>query len=98
MRTLLRYSREEPSEKQACSVNDVAKQALDSPGPTRSGMARNCVWNWIPTAPLTPMNPLEIELVLLNLIRNAVEAGDGEGDRDDPQPADRRRRAGGGER
>ncbi len=39
-------------------------------------MARNCVWNSIPTAPLTPMNPLEIELVLLNLIRNAVEAGD----------------------
>ena len=29
MRTLLRYSRQEPSEKQACSINDVAKQALD---------------------------------------------------------------------
>ena len=30
-----------------------------------------------PSLPLAPMNPLEIELVLLNLIRNAVEAGEG---------------------
>ena len=30
-----------------------------------------------PRGPLVPMNPLEIELVLVNLIRNAVEAGGG---------------------
>ena len=29
VRTLLRYSREEPAERQACSINDVAKQALE---------------------------------------------------------------------
>jgi C4-dicarboxylate-specific signal transduction histidine kinase len=29
VRTLLRYSREEPVEKQACSINDVVEQALD---------------------------------------------------------------------
>ena len=28
-----------------------------------------------PEAPLAPMNPLEIELVLVNLLRNALEAG-----------------------
>lgn len=30
-----------------------------------------------PEAPLAPMNPLEVELVLVNLVRNAVEAGGG---------------------
>ena len=29
VRTLMRYSRDEPSEKQACNINDVAEQALE---------------------------------------------------------------------
>ena len=29
VRTLLRYSRQEPAEKQACSINDVVEQAMD---------------------------------------------------------------------
>jgi signal transduction histidine kinase len=33
--------------------------------------------NLDPSVPLAPMNPLEIELVLVNLIRNAIEAGRG---------------------
>ena len=76
VRTLLRYSREEPSEKQACSVNDVAKQALDLARPYVERRGAELRLELDPTVPLTPMNPLEIELVLLNLIRNAVEAGD----------------------
>ncbi len=77
VRTLLRYSREEPSEKQACSINDVAKQALDLARPYVEGYDAELRLELDPEVPLAPMNPLEIELVVVNLIRNAVEAGDG---------------------
>jgi PAS domain S-box-containing protein len=77
VRTLLRYSRDEPTEKQACSINDVAKQALDLAGPYVEGHGAELRLELAPEAPLAPMNPLEIELVVVNLIRNAVEAGDG---------------------
>ena len=75
VRTLLRYSREESGEHQACSINDVAKQTLELARPyaERYGAELHCEMD--PTVPLAPMNPLEIELVLVNLLRNAVEAG-----------------------
>jgi two-component system, NtrC family, sensor kinase len=74
VRTLLRYSRDEPAEKQCCSINDVAKQAIDL---TRSYAERCGAKVWLERAsqtPLAPMNPLEIEMVLVNLIRNAIQA------------------------
>ncbi|MEN6406952.1 MAG: ATP-binding protein [Thermoguttaceae bacterium] len=79
VRTLLRYSREEPSEKQACSVNDVAKEVLEVAKPYAERNGARLTLETAPDVPLTPMNPLEIELVLFNLVRNAVEAGRGEG-------------------
>ncbi|MEN6449861.1 MAG: ATP-binding protein [Thermoguttaceae bacterium] len=75
VRTLLRYTREEPTERQACSLNDVVEQAVELARPyveSRSGTRVRTELE--PTVPLAPMNPLEIELVLINLIRNAVEA------------------------
>ncbi len=77
VRTLLRYSREEPSEKQACSINDVAEQALELARPYAERHGGELRLELDPEAPLAPMNPLEIELVLINLVRNAVEAGGG---------------------
>ena len=77
VRTLLRYSRDEPSEKQACCINDVAKQALDLARPYVERRTAELRLDLDPEVPLAPMNPLEIELVVVNLIRNAVEAGDG---------------------
>ncbi len=77
VRTLLRYSREEPSEKQACSISDVARQALDLARPHVERHGAELRLELDPEVPLAPMNPLEIELVVVNLIRNAVEAGDG---------------------
>jgi signal transduction histidine kinase len=77
VRTLLRYSRQEPSERQACSVNDVAEQALDLARPYAGSHGAKLRLELDPSIPLAPMNPLEIELVLLNLMRNAVEAGRG---------------------
>ncbi|MCE5303231.1 MAG: hypothetical protein LLF97_09005 [Planctomycetaceae bacterium] len=78
VRTLLRYSREEPSEKQACSINDVAKEALELAKPYAERQGARLDLETAPDVPLTPMNPLEIELVLFNLVRNAIEAGRGE--------------------
>lgn len=77
VRTLLRYSRQEPSEKQACSINDVAEQALDLARPYAGSHGAKLRLELDPSIPLAPMNPLELELVLLNLLRNAVEAGRG---------------------
>ena len=77
VRTLLRYTRQEPTEKQACSVNDVVEQALDLARPYGSAHGANLRLDLDPAIPLVSMNPLEIELVLVNLIRNAIEAGGG---------------------
>jgi signal transduction histidine kinase len=77
VRTLLRYTRQEPTEKQACSANDVVEQAMDLARPYGSVHGANLRLDLNPAIPLVPMNPLEIELVLVNLIRNAIEAGRG---------------------
>jgi len=77
VRTLLRYTRHEPSEKQACSINDVVEQAMDLARPYGSSHGADLRLDLAPAIPLVPMNPLEIELVLVNLIRNAIEAGHG---------------------
>ena len=75
VRSLLRYSRQAPTEKQACNINDVVAQALELARPSVSSHGTELRADLDAEVPLVPMNPLEIELVLLNLIRNAVEAG-----------------------
>jgi signal transduction histidine kinase len=75
VRTLLRYSRQEPTAKQACSINDVVVQALDQARPYADSQGVELRVELDADVPLAPMNPLEIELVLVNLLRNAVEAG-----------------------
>ncbi len=77
VKTLMRYTRQEPSEKQACNINDVAEQAVDISRPYGDSHGADLRLDLDPEAPLAPMSPLEIELVLVNLIRNAIEAGDG---------------------
>jgi signal transduction histidine kinase len=75
VRTLLRYTHEEPAERQACSINDVAKQAQELARPYAERYGAELHLELDPSVPLAPMNPLEIELVLVNLVRNAIEAG-----------------------
>jgi len=77
VRTLLRYSHEEPTERQACSISDVAKQSMELARPYAERYGATLQLEVDPDVPLVPMNPLEIELVLVNLVRNAVEAGKG---------------------
>jgi len=78
VRTLLRYSRDQPSEKQACSINDVAEQVQEFARPYAERKNAVLRLDLDPDTPLVPMNPLEIELVLVNLVRNAVDAGKGD--------------------
>jgi signal transduction histidine kinase len=75
VRTLLRYSRHEPVEKQACNINDVVEQAVDLARPYMKPHKTDVRLDVDPAIPLVAMNPLEIELVLSNLLRNAIEAG-----------------------
>ena len=77
VRSLLRYTRQAPTEKQACSVNAVVAQAMDLARPYGSALGANLRLDLAPELPLVSMYPLEIELVLVNLIRNAIEAGRG---------------------
>ena len=77
VRTLLRYTRHEPSEKQACSINDVVEQAMDLARPYGSSRGADLRLDLATAIPVVAVNPLEIELVLVNLIRNAIEAGSG---------------------
>jgi two-component system, NtrC family, sensor kinase len=75
VRSLMRYSRDEPLERQACNINDVAEQAIDLARPYAECHRAELLLELDQDVPLTQMNPLEIELVLVNLLRNAVEAG-----------------------
>jgi two-component system, NtrC family, sensor kinase len=78
VRTLLRFCRDEPPEKASCSINNVAKRAADA---TRFFAERQKLAIRLecdPEVPPVPMNPLEIELVLENLLRNALAAGGSE--------------------
>jgi two-component system, NtrC family, sensor kinase len=77
VRTLLRYSRDEPAERQACNINDVAEQAIELVRPTSARYGAELRLELDSAAPLAPMSPLEIELVLVNLLRNAAESGKG---------------------
>jgi signal transduction histidine kinase len=77
VRTVLRYTRQEPVEKQACSINDVVEQAMELARPYGTSHGADLQLDLDPAIPLAPMNPLEIELVLVNLVRNAIEAGGG---------------------
>ncbi len=75
VRALLRYTRQEPPEKQACNLNDVVRQALELARPYGQSHGANLQLMLATDLPLVLMSPFEIELVLVNLIRNAIEAG-----------------------
>jgi signal transduction histidine kinase len=75
VRTLLRYSRQEPTEKQACNINDVIEESIKLVQPYAQSRRAEFHEDLDPAVPLVTMNPLEIELALVNLIRNAIEAG-----------------------
>jgi two-component system, NtrC family, sensor kinase len=56
----------------------VVEQAMDLARPYGSAHGAKLRLELDASVPLAPMNPLEVELVLVNLIRNAIEAGGGD--------------------
>jgi signal transduction histidine kinase len=74
VRNILKFSRDDPAEKGACDLAEVARHVLDYVRPFADGHGCKLV-SWLPEAQLKIFaNPLEIELILINLVHNAVEA------------------------
>ena len=76
VRSILRFSHEEPAERSPRDVNDFVRGAWDL---TRAYAERHSAQVEIDleaSLPLVSLNPFEIELVLVNLMRNAIESGE----------------------
>ncbi|MCP4590206.1 MAG: hypothetical protein GY842_05655, partial [bacterium] len=73
--SVLRFSGEASVEKTAEHLNDVVRHAIDAARPYAD--QRGCIISHVLEAnlPCVDMNPIEMELVVTNLIRNAAEAG-----------------------
>jgi two-component system, NtrC family, sensor kinase len=75
VRTLLRFCRDEPPEKVSCNLNDIAKRAAKATRFYAEQQKLAIRLECDPEVPPALANPLEIELVLENLLRNALAAG-----------------------
>ena len=76
VRSILRFSHDEPAERSPRDVNDFIRGAWDL---TRAYAERHSAQVKIDleaNLPLVSLNPFEIELVLVNLLRNAIESGE----------------------
>lgn len=76
VRSVLRFSRREPTEKRRADFNEIVRIALDQ---VRSYAASRTVTLREHLAPIVLpvyVNPIEIEQVVVNLVRNGIEAGD----------------------
>ena len=76
---ILRFARQQPSEKWIVNLNDVVKDAFDLTkqyGAKHNVSLELCVSN---ESNLVLGNPIELEQVVINLIHNAVHACDGDG-------------------
>jgi two-component system, cell cycle sensor histidine kinase and response regulator CckA len=76
VKNVLRFARHEPAERWSADINNVVQRAVELTRAyaTRRGGAietRLC-----PDLPAIVLNPLEIEQVFVNLIRNGIEAAD----------------------
>lgn len=71
---ILRFSKEDSGEKSVCDLNQIMRHLLDYVRPYAD--RHGCVVDLrLPDHPVPLMaNPLEIELMVINLVRNAIEA------------------------
>src|SRR5207248_7219681 len=79
VKSVLHFARQEPGDRWPADLNQIVHTAVDI---TRHYAAQHGTCLTLALAPVLPMllvNPVEIEQVLVNLIRNAVEAGNGTG-------------------
>ncbi len=71
---VLRFARSESSEKVPCDLNDIVRGTRDLTGQYVDEHLATLELDLDPSLPAILANPLEVEQVVVNLVRNAVEA------------------------
>jgi len=74
-KSLLQFARHEPSEKWSSDLNDVVRHAVEVTRPytqQQQGIVKLQLREGLPRL---AMNPMEIEQVVINLLRNALQSG-----------------------
>jgi signal transduction histidine kinase len=79
VKRVLQFSRDQTSEKRPEAIPPVVHQAIDLVRPDAGRHAATLEVSLSPGLPRVVMNSTEIEQVLVNVIRNAVESGGGRG-------------------
>ncbi len=76
VRSLLQFSHEEPTEKWECSLIELVERAVRRTRPFAEAQRAQIHFEPSPDPPIRAcINPIQIEQALVQLIRNAVEAG-----------------------
>ncbi len=76
VKSLLQFARQEPNDRWAEDLNRLVARAVDLTRRYADEHGAVVTTRCPPGLPAVTVNPLEIEQVFVNLIRNAVEAGD----------------------
>jgi signal transduction histidine kinase len=77
VRSLLQFSHEEPTEKWACSLPGLVQRAVQRTSPFARAHRAQIHFEPPPDPIQARINPIQIEQALVQLLRNAVEAGAG---------------------
>lgn len=75
VRNVLKFSKHEALEKQPGDLNDAVRRAYDATRTYADAMGARIEMHLDPNLPSASMNPLEMEQVVANLLRNAIESG-----------------------
>jgi two-component system, cell cycle sensor histidine kinase and response regulator CckA len=75
VRNVLKFSKHESLEKQPGDLNDAVRRAYDATRTYADALGARIEMHLDPHLPLASMNALEMEQVVANLLRNAVESG-----------------------
>ena len=77
VKSVLQFSRRQPSEKQAGDLNATVERALDLIREYASDRGAGIETHLARSLPEIRFSPVEMEQVIVNLIKNAVESGEG---------------------
>jgi PAS domain S-box-containing protein len=75
VRTLLRFARGEPNEKVSCDFNQLVRRSRDLARACADQQETHVDLYLDEHLPLVRVSPLEIEMVVVNLLHNAIQAG-----------------------
>jgi PAS domain S-box-containing protein len=76
VRNVLKFSKHEVLEKLPTDLNDTVRRAHDATRTYADALGARIEMQLAPQLPLAAMNALEMEQVVVNLLRNAIESGE----------------------